>query len=128
MITLTDQAAKQMKTIIANQGVAGKHVRVYVESGGCCGGPKYGLGFDEKQAGDALVEQDGVTLVVDPESATQLEGAVIDFVRTSQGEGFQVKNPNASAHEHEHQHGGGGGGCCGSGESGGGGGGCGCSH
>ena len=116
MITMTDKAAKQMKTIIADQGVTGKFVRVYVESGGCCGGPKYGLGFDEKQAGDAVVEQDGVTVIVDLESATQLAGSVIDYVQTPQGEGFQIKNPHD--HEHEHKHGGGG---CGSG-------GCGCSH
>jgi iron-sulfur cluster assembly protein len=118
MITLTDKAAIKMKSIIASQGVSGKHVRVYVESGGCCGGPKYGLGFDDKQEGDALVEHEGVSLVVDQESSPMLEGCVIDYVQTPRGEGFQIKNPNAHEHEHGHLHGGGG---CGSG-------GCGCQH
>jgi iron-sulfur cluster assembly accessory protein len=118
MITLTEKAAKQMKSIIAKQGVVGKHVRVYVEGGGCCSGPKYGLGFDEKQDADALVEQDGVSLIVDPESAPMLEGCVIDFVQTPRGEGFQIKNPHAQEHGHEHSEGG-----CGC-HSGG----CGCEH
>jgi iron-sulfur cluster assembly protein len=118
MITLTDTAAVKMKSIIASQGAAGKHVRVYVEGGGCCGGPKYGLGFDDKQDGDSLVEQNGVSLVVDQDSAPMLKGCVIDYVQTSRGEGFQIKNPNAQEHEHGHSHGGGG---CGSG-------GCGCQH
>ena len=122
MITLTEIAVQKMKTIIADQGVEGKYVRVYVEGGGCCSGPKYGLGFDDKKDSDKLVEHGGVALVVDPESAEQLEGSVIDYVQTERGAGFQIKNPHAEEHEHQH------GGCgCSSGEGSGGGGGC-CSH
>lgn len=118
MITLTDNAAKQIKTLIVSQGAAGKSLRVYVEGGGCCSGPKYGLAFDNKQADDEVFEQDGVQVVVDPESAGVLSGSVIDYVVSSQGEGFQIKAPRA--HNHEHSHEGGGCGC----HSGG----CGCEH
>ena len=113
MITLTEKAAKQLKTILVDQGAPGKFVRVYVESGGCCSGPKYGLGFDEKQDDDAVVKHDGVEVIVDPESASVLEGSVIDYIDTPRGKGFQIKNPNERPHQHE--------GGCGSE-------GCGCSH
>ena len=115
MITLTENAAKQIKTLIDGEGVAGKSLRVYVENG-CCSVPKYGLTFDDKQDTDTVFSQNGVQVVVDPESAGALSGSVIDYVVSAQGEGFQIKAPQAQEHAHSHEGGG-----CGQG-------GCGCSH
>ena len=94
MITLTEGATKQIKTLVADQGVQGKALRVYVEAGGCSG-MEYGMAFDEKKPDDEVVQQDGVEVVIDPMSASFLKGSVVDYIDSLQGSGFQIKNPNA---------------------------------
>jgi iron-sulfur cluster assembly protein len=93
MITLTENASRHIKTLMADPGVQGKALRVYVEAGGCSG-MEYGMAFDEKKADDEVVRQDGVEVVLDPMSASFLKGSVIDFIDSLQGSGFQIKNPN----------------------------------
>ena len=93
MITLTETAAKQIGLLQKEQDASGKTLRVYVEAGGCSG-MEYGMAFDEKKADDEVVNQDGVSVVIDPMSANFLKGSVIDYVDSLQGSGFQIKNPN----------------------------------
>ena len=71
-------------------------LRVFV-SGGGCSGFQYGFTFDEKsEEGDSSVENQGVTLVVDPMSVQYLMGAEIDYKEDLQGAQFVIRNPNAS--------------------------------
>jgi iron-sulfur cluster assembly protein/iron-sulfur cluster insertion protein len=94
-VTLTPSAAEQIKTLQASQpGNAGKHLRVYVEGGGCSG-MQYGLTFDEKRDGDSLAELNGVGVVVDEFTPNYLRGAVVDFSDSLNGGGFKIKNPHA---------------------------------
>jgi iron-sulfur cluster assembly accessory protein len=93
MINLTENAAKQSGLLQREQDASGKPLRVYVEAGGCSG-MEYGMAFDEKKADDEVVNQDGVSVVIDPMSANFLKGSVIDYVDSLQGSGFQIKNPN----------------------------------
>ncbi len=93
MITLTENAARHIKTLVADQGMQGKALRVYVEAGGCSG-MEYGMAFDDQKADDEVVRQDGVEVVIDPMSASFLNGSVIDYTDSLQGSGFQIKNPN----------------------------------
>jgi iron-sulfur cluster assembly accessory protein len=93
MITLTENAARQIKTLVEQQNVDGKALRVYVEAGGCSG-MEYGMAFDDRKADDELIEQNGVQVVIDPMSAGLLKGSVIDYTDSLQGSGFQIKNPN----------------------------------
>ena len=51
----------------------------------------------DKAKGDAVVEFDGVQVVVDKKSAPYLEGAEIDYEDTIQASGFQINNPNAQS-------------------------------
>lgn len=57
---------------------AGKHLRVFVEAGGCSG-LQYGMVFDEIRGGDVQSEFHGTKVLLDEFSATYLKGAVIDF-------------------------------------------------
>jgi iron-sulfur cluster assembly accessory protein len=93
MITLTESATKHIKTLLVEQGAPGKALRVYIETGGCSG-MEYGMAFDDKQTDDAVIEQDGVEVVVDPMSMNFLKGSEIDYVDGLQGSGFKIKNPN----------------------------------
>ncbi len=95
VVTLTQNAAAAVKDMVARQQEnQGKALRIYVEGGGCSGF-QYGLVFDETRAGDAIVEVDGVSVAVDPDSAPYLRGAVIDFSDALTGGGFKISNPNA---------------------------------
>ena len=95
MITVTSLAAEKIKGIKAAQTApadAGLRIRVV---GGGCSGFQYQLAFDAPQPGDQVIEQDGVTVLVDPKSFLYLSGTEIDYVDGLTGAGFTLKNPNA---------------------------------
>lgn len=72
-------------------------LRVFITGGGCSGF-SYGFTFDEEVAeDDAVVERQGVTMLVDAMSYQYLLGAEVDFREGLQGSQFVVNNPNASA-------------------------------
>ena len=94
-VNLTENAANEIKTMLAKQGEnAGKALRVYIEAGGCSG-MQYGMVFDEKRADDLASEFYGVSVLVDPFSANYLRGSIVDFVDSLNGGGFKISNPNA---------------------------------
>jgi len=94
-LIFTVRAAHKVKQLIAEENNPALKLRVYV-SGGGCSGFQYGFTFDESvQEGDTEVENDGVTLLVDPMSYQYLAGAEIDYKEDLQGSQFVVRNPNA---------------------------------
>lgn len=97
VVTLTENAARQISGMITGDPEnAGKHLRVFVEAGGCSG-LQYGMVFDEKREDDLQVEFQGVGVVVDPFSANYIRGATIDFSDELSGGGFKINNPNAQS-------------------------------
>ena len=96
MITVTQNAARQLRRLLeAQKESAGKGLRVQITKGGCSG-LHYEMTLDEKKAGDAVVERDGVEFFIDDESASYLRGATLDFRDGLTASGFQIVNPNAS--------------------------------
>jgi iron-sulfur cluster assembly protein/iron-sulfur cluster insertion protein len=73
-----------------------KRLRVFVESGGCSGF-QYGMSFDELKPDDAVLESEGVAMLLDPSSLAYLSGSQIDFDDGLHGKGFEIKNPNAQS-------------------------------
>ncbi len=94
VIQITANAAAEVESMRAKPENAGKHLRVYVEQGGCSG-MQYGMTFDEQRDGDNLTEMHGVTVLVDAFSANYLRGTVVDFSDALTGGGFKITNPNA---------------------------------
>ncbi len=95
VLTLTESAAQQSKYLLSRESdPRGKHLRVYVEGGGCSG-LQYGLVFDEPRPNDLVHEFHGATVLVDPASAEYLKGTVVDYVDALTGGGFKIRNPNA---------------------------------
>ncbi len=95
LVAMTSRASDKLKEIIEKHGRSDLALRVYVTPGGCSGF-SYGMTFAEgTEEGDAVVEQDGVRIVVDPMSAMYLKGSEIDFVDALMGGGFALRNPNA---------------------------------
>jgi iron-sulfur cluster assembly protein/iron-sulfur cluster insertion protein len=94
VVEITETAAAEVQSMRAKPGNEGKHLRVYVEQGGCSG-MQYGMTFDEPREGDQRTEMHGVTLLVDDFSAQYLRGTVVDFSDALTGGGFKLMNPNA---------------------------------
>ena len=95
IITITDKAAEKARTILADRGVENGALRVFVVSGGCSG-YQYGMAIARgREDDDIAIEMNGVTLLVDPESAPLMEGAEVDYVEDLMKSGFTIFNPNA---------------------------------
>jgi iron-sulfur cluster assembly accessory protein len=95
VVTVTPAAVEQIKAVHQAQPEdAGKPLRLYVEAGGCSG-LQYGMVFDEVRDGDAIVEVDGIRVVVDEFSSNYLRGSEVDFKDELTGGGFKIVNPNA---------------------------------
>ncbi len=95
MITLTDEAAKQLiERITQIEGAIG--VRVGVLGGGCSGF-QYNLDFAMIRNKDDIVYEDkGVTMLVDPKSRIFLAGITIDYTSDLMQSGFKFINPAAT--------------------------------
>lgn len=99
MINVTPAAASKIQELLAEESKENAGLRVFVQGGGCSGF-QYGLMIDEGEGDastDAVVESNGVRLLVDPISARYLTGAEVDFVDNITGGGFTIKNPNAKS-------------------------------
>src|ERR1700716_3041547 len=80
LLSLTDAAIAKVKYFAETMPDSqNKPLRVFVQGGGCSGF-QYGFTFDEKKEGDAVFEQGGVTVVVDPQSAMYLKDATVNYV------------------------------------------------
>jgi iron-sulfur cluster assembly accessory protein len=96
MIQVTPSAVEQLRSLLQDQPDAtGKGLRVQIAKGGCSG-LQYEMALDQRRDNDAVLEQDGVQFLVDPESAALLEGATLDFRDGLTGVGFHIVNPNAA--------------------------------
>jgi len=94
-IVFTDAAASKVGELILEEDNPDLMLRVFI-SGGGCSGFQYGFTFDESvEDGDSQVENQGVTLLVDPMSVQYLMGAEIDYKEDLQGSQFIIRNPNA---------------------------------
>jgi iron-sulfur cluster assembly protein/iron-sulfur cluster insertion protein len=96
MISLTPQAATQVRTLQEQQTDPAMRLRVFVESGGCSGF-QYGMSFDSQKEGDQVCESEGVTFLMDASSLAYMDGSVIDFDDGLHGKGFEIRNPNAQS-------------------------------
>jgi iron-sulfur cluster insertion protein len=94
-LLFTDSAAAKVAELIHEEGNPALKLRVYVQGGGCSGF-QYGFTFDEAvEEGDMTVENQGVTLLIDPMSFQYLIGAEIDYREGLEGAQFVIRNPNA---------------------------------
>jgi len=92
-VTLTENAAKQIRRQLAKRGI-GLGLRVGIKKEGCSGFA-YTFGFaDELRAGDQMFESYGANVVIDAGSLPYLDGSNVDFVREGLNDSFRVGNPN----------------------------------
>lgn len=93
-LTLTSTAAEAVKNLLEKRNLNGFALRVFVQGGGCSGF-QYGMAFEENiREMDTVVEEHGVTIVIDEVSSQYLRGASIDYIENVTGSGFKIENPN----------------------------------
>jgi len=96
-IVVTDNAARRIAFLKAQENAGNAFLRIAV-SGGGCSGFQYGLSFDDhRNEDDVVFERDGVGIIVDGVSLDLLNGAEVDFVEDLMGASFQIRNPNAAS-------------------------------
>ena len=94
VVTLTDRAAERVKEIMARADNAYMGLRVGVKNGGCAG-QEYLLEYaDSPNPLDEVVEDKGVTILIDPKAVLFLIGSEIDYETTKLASKFVFRNPN----------------------------------
>ena len=79
-------------------GAGGQALRVAVLAGGCSGFQyKFDLDGEGPQPDDAVIEQGGARVLVDPASLDLLAGAQLDYTDELMSSHFAIRNPNATS-------------------------------
>jgi iron-sulfur cluster assembly protein len=101
MVSLTKQAAEEIKRVVQEQDIpGGAALRIGVNDDGCSGhgtSKSYYLQLEEGQASqnDRYFESEGVKILIDNQSLPYLAGLRLDFVETIEKRGYIFYNPNA---------------------------------
>lgn len=95
MVTVTDKAASELKTLLANENKNESMIRIYLAGAGCSG-PQYAPALDmNKNENDVTANSNGINLVYGKDLEEELKDYQLDYIETPYGSGFIVKNPNA---------------------------------
>ena len=93
-VSLTDAAAERVREIMANAEKPYLALRVGVKNGGCAG-QEYTFAYAETiEPLDEVVEDKGVTILIDPKAILFLIGSEIDYETTKLASKFVFRNPN----------------------------------
>ena len=93
-VTLTDAAAERVQEIMTNADKPYIALRVGVKNGGCAG-QEYTFAYAETiEPLDEVVEDKGVTILIDPKAILFLIGSEIDYETTKLASKFVFRNPN----------------------------------
>ena len=94
VMRLSDAAAARIKEIFAGAEKPIAGVRVGVKNGGCAG-MAYTMEYAERvDPADEVVEDKGVTILIDPKATMFIIGTEMDFVEDQLQSGFTFRNPN----------------------------------
>jgi iron-sulfur cluster assembly protein len=94
VVTLSDAAAERVREIMARAETPYAGLRVGVKNGGCAG-QEYVLEYaDKADPLDEVVEDHGVTILIEPKAVLFLIGTEIDYEVTKLASKFVFRNPN----------------------------------
>jgi len=93
-MSVTDAAAARVRELLSQRDKPALGIRVGVRSRGCSG-MSYTIEYaEEKGRFDEVVEDKGVTVLIDPKATMFLIGTEMDYVDDTLQSGFTFKNPN----------------------------------
>lgn len=94
VVTLSEAAADRVRQIMAAAEQPYLGLRVGVKNGGCAG-QEYVLGYAESADPlDEVVEDKGVTILIEPKAVMFLLGTEIDYEVSRLASKFVFRNPN----------------------------------
>jgi iron-sulfur cluster assembly protein len=94
IMNVTNAAAVRVKMLLDQRGKKSLGVRIGMQTAGCSG-LSYTLEFaNERNEFDEIVEDNGVTIIVDPKAVMFLIGTEMDYVEDKLKSGFVFNNPN----------------------------------
>ncbi len=97
VVTLSEQAAARVREIIDNSDKDIVGLRVGVANGGCAG-MSYTMEYAESvDTLDEVVEDKGVTVLIDPKAVLFLLGTEMDYKVERLSSGFVFNNPNQTS-------------------------------
>jgi iron-sulfur cluster assembly protein len=93
-VRLSDAAAERIKAIIARSEKPIVGIRVGVKNAGCAG-QSYTMEYaDAAKPLDEVVEDKGVTILIEPKAVLFLIGTEMDYITEKLSSRFVFKNPN----------------------------------
>ena len=97
VLTLTEDAAERVRSIMAAKGDEALGIRVGVKKGGCAG-MEYTIDLvTEARPGEDMVDKDGARVYVAPEAVLFLLGTEMGYEETVLRSGFTFRNPNQTS-------------------------------
>ncbi|MFV3127512.1 HesB/IscA family protein [Niveispirillum sp. KHB5.9] len=96
-LTLTDAAAERVKELMSRSEKPLVGLRVGVKTRGCSGMSYFVEYAEEKKKFEEVVEDKGVTILIDPAATMFLIGSEMDYEEDKFQSGFTFKNPNEKA-------------------------------
>ncbi|AUN30705.1 MULTISPECIES: iron-sulfur cluster assembly accessory protein [Niveispirillum] len=96
-LTLTDAAAERVKELMSRSDKPIIGLRVGVKTRGCSGMSYFVEYAEEKKKFEEVVEDKGVTILIDPAATMFLIGSEMDYAEDKFQSGFTFKNPNEKA-------------------------------
>jgi iron-sulfur cluster assembly protein len=97
VMRLTDAAAERIKAVMAKADRPIAAVRVGVKNGGCAGMSYYMEYAEEIDPLDEVIEDKGVSILVDPKAVLFLLGTEMDYKVEKLSAQFVFNNPNQTA-------------------------------
>src|SRR3712207_9135119 len=94
IVSITDNAAEKVKTLMAQEGEEDLALRIGVRPGGCSGF-QYSIYFDDEiNEDDEVFETKGVRVLIDAMSVPYITGSEFDYVDAVMCAGFAVYKRN----------------------------------
>lgn len=94
VVTLTEAAAARVREIMETAEKPYVALRVGVKNGGCAG-QEYTFAYAETiEPMDEVVEDKGVTILIEPKAILFLIGSEVDYETTKLSSKFVFRNPN----------------------------------
>lgn len=93
-MTISEAAVDHAKTLLSDADDSTIGLRVGLRTGGCSG-YKYVVEYaQDVKKHEEVIEQDGITVIVDPTAVMFLLGSEMDYEVSTFESGFTFKNPN----------------------------------
>lgn len=97
MLTITDQAIREFKSIIQEMDAAEAGISISLREGSCCQGPSVSMALTATpDPSFAIHDFQGLKVFLQPGAAQELSGAVLDYFPHAENPAFRIQWPEDS--------------------------------